>query len=161
MKKTAISTALEPKLKKRFRSSLEERIADQLDEAGIEYNYEGLTVPYSVPARDAKYLADFPIPNTEIIIEGKGNFGVGGGFRGRFSNMKENSTKERQKFALLKEQHPEFDIRFIFTRASAPIYKGSPTTHAKWAEDHGFKWAEKKLPPAWIKELQQQQKRGS
>lgn len=157
MAKSALKVALEeadgPKIKKRFRSSLEEVIAKQLDDAGIEYDYEGIKVPYSVPAREANYLADFPIRRTVIIIEGKGNFGAGGGFNGRFSNMKENSTKERQKFALLKEQHPDLDIRFIFTRAKAPIYKGSPTTHSKWAETHGFKWAEKRVPTEWLDEI--------
>lgn len=141
------------KMKTKFRSGLEVKIAKQLDDAGIEYDFEALKVPYSVPARNATYLVDFQARKTKIIIEGKGNFGAGGGFRGRFSNMRENSTKERQKFALLKEQHPDLDIRFVFSRANAPIYKGSKTTHAKWAEDHGFKWAEKTIPYDWIIEM--------
>jgi hypothetical protein len=147
----------ETKIEKKYRSGLEEKIAAQLLQAGIEFDYEGYTVPYSVPARVAKYTPDFTCGG--IIIEGKGNFGAGSFFRGRFSGMSGNSAKERQKFALLKEQHPRLDIRFVFSRASAPIYKNSPTTHAKWAEDHGFKWAEKSIPPAWLIEMQKQQKR--
>ena len=60
---------------------------------------------------------------------------------------------------MLKEQHPNLDIRFVFSRAAAPIYKGSPTTHAKWAEDHGFHWSEKEIPEAWIIEMQNKRKK--
>lgn len=160
MKKAPVAKALEATIEKKYRSGLEEKIAAQLTEAGIEFDYEGITIPYSVPARVAKYKPDFITGKIgKIIIEGKGNFGAGGFFRGRFSNMGSNSAKERQKFALLKEQHPELDIRFVFSRASAPIYKSSPTTHAKWAEDHGFKWAEKSIPPAWLIEMKKQQRK--
>jgi hypothetical protein len=158
MAKTAIKLALETaEIETPYRSGLEVKIAAQLDAAGVKYDYENLIVPYAVPARTAKYKADFPIRDTNIVIEGKGHFGANN-FGRRFSNMKDTSAKERQKFALLKEQHPELDIRFVFSRASAPIYKGSKTTHAKWAEDHGFKWAEKVVPPGWIEDILEQQK---
>ena len=39
---------------------------------------------------------------------------------------------------LLKEQHPELDIRIVFQDMKKPIYRGSKTTYAKWATDHGF-----------------------
>lgn len=135
-----------------FRSGLEENIAKQLDAAGIKYDYEGISVAYEVPARTAKYKPDFPIPGTNIIIEGKGHFGASN-FGRRFADMSKRSTEERYKFALLKEQHPELDIRFVFSRAAAPIYKGSPTSHAKWAESHGYLWSEKRIPPEWVKEI--------
>ena len=156
MSKAPLKVALEAqrnlKIEANYHSKLEERIAAQLDAAGIKYDYEGVVVPYAVPARTANYVSDFPITGTKIIIEGKGNFGAGGQF-GRWSNMKDNSAKERQKFALLKEQHPELDIRFVFSRANAPIYKGSKTTHAKWSADHGFLWSEKVIPQSWLDEM--------
>nr|DAL93602.1 MAG TPA: endonuclease I [Caudoviricetes sp.] len=31
---------------------------------------------------------------------------------------------------LIKQQNPELDIRFIFSRSKTPIYKGSKTTYA-------------------------------
>lgn len=159
MPKTPIKLALETaEIETPFRSGLEKKIAAQLDGAGIKYDYEDLIVPYEVPARTAKYKADFPIRDTNIIIEGKGHFGANN-FGGRFSNMRDNSVKERQKFALLKEQHPDLDIRFVFSRASAPIYKGSKTTHGKWAEDHGFMWSEKVMPPEWVEEIQTKQQK--
>lgn len=141
-------------IKNRYRSGLEEAIAKQLEGAGTAYGYESIRVEYHVPARISKYLPDFTIKGTNIIIEGKGSFGAIGS---RFVNFTANSAKERQKFALLKEQHPEYDIRFVFSKASAPIYKGSPTTHAKWATDHGFKWCEKVIPPGWFKEIRDMQ----
>lgn len=168
MAKSAIKLALETaEIEKPFRSGLEKKIAAQLDAAGIKYGYETVKVPYEVPARTAKYVCDFPVDNVNlradgtyegIVIEGKGHFGANN-FGGRFSNMKDNSAKERQKFALLHEQHPHLDIRFVFSRASAPIYKGSKTTHGKWATDHGFKWSEKVVPSEWLEEIRQLQKR--
>ncbi len=154
--KPALSAA-NLKIEPEYRSGLEEKIAGQLKAAGIEPEYETYTIPYSVPAREAKYKPDFTVGG--IIIEAKGHFG-GKGFRGRNFNMTANSAKERQKFALLKEQYPNLDIRFVFQRAAAPIYKGSPTTHAKWAADHGFPWADKgRIPPEWIEEMKQKPKR--
>ena len=32
------------------------------------------------------------------------------------------------------------------------IYKGSKTSHADWAERHGFDWAHKKIPVEWFDE---------
>jgi hypothetical protein len=159
-KRPALDIALDnPKLEETdYRSSLEARIAKQLTDAGIEFEYEGERIPYSVPAREAKYTPDFTIHGNGIIIEGKGHFGANN-FGRRFSNMKEQSAKERQKFALLKEQHPDLDIRFVFQRAAQPIYKGSPTSHAKWAEDHGFPWAEKVVPSEWLAELKRKRKK--
>jgi Phage endonuclease I len=130
----------------RYRSRLEKKVADQLDDAGIPYDYESQWVRYIVPAREAKYLPDFTIRNTKILIEAKGRFG---GFRSDSSG-----AQERQKLILLKEQHPDLDIRIVFQDAKKPIYKGSKTTYAKWADDHGFTWADKGVvPAAWIREL--------
>jgi hypothetical protein len=138
-------------LEAKFRSSLERKVAKQLDGEGIEYDFEGHWVHYTVPARKAKYLPDFPIRKTTIILETKGRFG--GTFRGA------DGAQERQKLILLKEQHPEYDIRIVFERAANKIYKGSKTTYAKWADDHGFKWSDKGVvPPEWIAEIKAQQR---
>jgi hypothetical protein len=141
-----------------FRSELEREAAAKLTQAGVEYSFEGEWIRYIVPEREAKYLPDFSFRDCPIIIEPKGRFGGSykwGGKGGRRGPSKDDAVKERQKFILLKEQHPELDIRFIFSRAKTPIYKGSKTTYAKWAEDHGFKWAEKVIPDAWIEEIKQ------
>ncbi len=134
-----------------YRSGLEREAAAKLTAAGVPFAFEGHWIKYIVPQREAKYLPDFSFPGCPIILEPKGRFG--GAVPGRRVSTKDAAVKERQKFVLLKEQHPDLDIRFIFSRASTPIYKGSKTTYGKWATDHGFKWSEKVVPDAWIKEI--------
>lgn len=142
-------------LETEFRSGSEERVAAQLTAAGIRYAYEDRWVHYKVPERQAKYKPDFPIKDTNILIEVKGYFGGSG----RYATA-QKAADERHKLVLLKEQHPELEIRLVFDRASTKIYKGSETTYAKWADDHGFKWADKnRVPPEWIAEIRKAQKR--
>lgn len=143
MPKTALRLALEnAEVETDFRSGLEKKVAGQLKREGVGYVYEEIVVPYKVPSRDAKYVTDFSCG--PIILEIKGVFG----HRGR------GGARERQKYILVKEQHPNLDIRFVFQNASKPIYKGSKTTYAKWADDHGFPWADKgTVPASWIKEM--------
>ncbi len=131
------------KLQPKYRSDLEKRIAKQLEGAGVSFGYETLKVPFTVPAREAKYNPDFECG--PIIIEAKGRFGHKGS----------GGAEVRQRLILVKDQHPDMDLRIVFQDASKPIYKGSKTTYAKWAETHGFQWADKGVVPAeWLKEIQ-------
>lgn len=124
-----------------YRNRVEKAVATQLEGAGVPFDYEGFKLPYEVPARTATYLPDFPITNTPILLEVKGWFGRQG-------------AKERKKYLLLKEQYPDYDIRFVFTDASKKINKGSPTTYAMWADENGFLWSDKGVIPAkWLKEM--------
>ncbi len=135
-----------------YRSGLEREVAAKLTQAGVPFDFEGHWIRYVVPAREAKYLPDFSFKGCPIILEPKGRFG--GAVPGRRVSTKDAAVKERQKFVLLKEQHPELDIRFIFSRASTPIYKGSKTTYGKWATDHGFLWSDKgQVPQQWLDEI--------
>jgi hypothetical protein len=128
-----------------YRNKLEREIARQLEEAGVPFAFEGRRIPYDVPARVAKYLPDFEI-NNGIILEGKGWFG-------------RNGAKERQKFVLLKQQHPHLDIRFVFSDAKKPLDKGSKTTYAEWADENGFKYSTKGVIPAsWLREMKRKRK---
>lgn len=151
MSKPALS--IEPN----FRSGLEKKVAEQLEQDGVEYGHESQWIHYTVPAREAKYLPDFSFAGSPIIIEAKGRFGGG---NPRFKQPASDGAKERQKLILLKEQHPELDIRIVFQRASTPIYPGSKTTYGKWADDHGFLWADKGLvPDKWKQDIKQSLKR--
>ena len=127
------------KLKTAFKSKLEERINAQIEAAGLDGNYETQVLRYEVPARKARYTPDFPIGRSKTIyIEAKGRF---------------RTASERAKMILVREQNPGVDIRLVFQKASLPIYKGSPTSHAKWAEDHGFLYADGGIiPDAWLQE---------
>lgn len=144
-------------LEPNFRSGLEKKVADQLEAEGVAYGHESQWIRYIVPEREAKYLPDFSFTDCPIIIEAKGRFGGG---NPRFKQPASDGAKERQKLILLKEQHPELDIRIVFQRAATPIYPGSKTTYAKWADDHGFMWSDKgEVPDGWIKEIKQHTKR--
>ena len=126
------------------RSRLEDKVEDQLKAYGVPYEYEKHKLKYIVPERTATYLPDFKVG--PIFIEVKGTFQRHGA---------SGSAEERKKLILVKEAHPHLDIRLVFANASQPIYKGSPTTLAKWAVDHGFPYADKgTIPSSWIKECQ-------
>jgi hypothetical protein len=86
-----------------------------------------------VPERKAKYTPDFVLPNG-IIVETKGRFVVA----------------DRQKHLFVKAQHPELDIRFVFSNSKAKISKTSKTTYADWCTQHGFKYADKEIPNEWL-----------
>jgi hypothetical protein len=122
-------------LKHGFRSGLEETTADWLVRHGIDFGFEDRVILYEKPARTSKYTPDFNLPNG-LIIETKGRF----------------VTADRQKHLLVKKQHPELDIRFVFSNSNARISKQSKTTYAMWCEKHGFKYADKTIPTAWIAE---------
>jgi hypothetical protein len=123
----------------RYRSRLEERVADQLTRERIGFDYESRTIPYVVPARQAKYLLDFAIRARPILLEVKGWF---------------RTAAERQKLIHIRTSNPGIDIRLVFQNANKPIYKGSKTSYAKWATDNGFKWCDKgTVPDAWIEEM--------
>ncbi|QIX20611.1 endodeoxyribonuclease [Agrobacterium pusense] len=118
-----------------FRSGLEDKVADQLKEQGIDPRYEQEVIPYVKPERKAKYTPDFRLPNG-IYIETKGRF----------------QTEDRQKHLLIKGQHPSLDIRFVFSNPNARINKTSKTTYADWCLKYGFKYAAKTIPQEWIDE---------
>jgi len=122
-------------LKYGFRSGLEEKIAADLTEKGVPFTYEELKVPYIKPAKPCKYSPDFVLPNG-IIIESKGRY----------------LTEDRQKQLLVKQQHPELDLRFVFSNSKARISKRSATTYANWCEKNGFQYADKTIPEEWLQE---------
>ena len=119
-----------------FRSGLEEDVAKQINHECGAVEYETTRVDYTIPAKKARYTPDFVLPNG-IVIETKGRF----------------LLMDRQKHLLIKAQHPELDIRFVFTNPYARIAKRSKTTYAVWCEKNGFKYAHKRIPIAWFREL--------
>ena len=124
-------------IKHGYRSGLEETIADQLQKQKIEYEYENKanTVKYTVPAKDHTYLPDFKLPNG-IIVETKGRFVLA----------------DRKKHELIKKQHPELDIRFVFSNSNTKISKKSKTTYGMWCEKLGIPYADKTIPLDWLLE---------
>ena len=124
-----------------YRSGLEDKLSEQISDAGLDVNYETDKITYTVPERQSTYTPDFRIntSNGEFYIEGKGRWTV----------------DDRHKHLLIREQHPNLDIRFVFSNANAKLYKGSPTTYAQWCDKFGFRYANKTIPPEWLKEGKQ------
>lgn len=118
-----------------YRSGLEDKVADSLRNRGVAFEYESHVVRYVKPARAARYTPDFILPNG-IIIETKGRF----------------VTADRQKHLLILDQHPDLDIRFVFSNPNTRISKQSKTTYAMWCDRHGFMYAKADIPAAWLAE---------
>lgn len=118
-----------------FKSGLEENIYEQISGKGIPVQYESEQVSYIVPASEHTYHPDFKLPNG-IIVETKGRFVLA----------------DRKKHLLVKQQHPELDIRFVFSNSKNKINKKSKTTYGIWCEKNGFKYADKTIPDEWFDE---------
>lgn len=108
-------------------------VMEQLRAEGVDAQYESQVITYTKPAKPSKYTPDFTLPNG-IIIETKGRF----------------VTADRQKHLLIKAQHPELDIRFVFSNPNQRISKQSSTTYAMWCEKNGFLYAKQLIPREWL-----------
>lgn len=123
-----------PGIKYGYRSGLEVKVSDQLKEAGIDFEYESFKIEYEVQ-EFRKYTPDFRLPNG-IIIETKGRF----------------VAADRKKHLLVQQQHPDLDIRFVFTNSKAKLNKGAKSTYADWCRKNGFFFADKWIPEEWLNE---------
>lgn len=129
-------------LKYGFRSGLEERISQELQQSGAGFTYEEESLQYLKPARKSKYTPDFVITTKPdgtlkerpLVIESKGRF----------------LTADRQKHLLIRDQHPDIDIRFVFSNSNQKISKQSKTTYAMWCEKHGFIYTDYSVPDEWL-----------
>ena len=125
--------------KKTFRSGLEDTTALQIKSKGAKLLYETSKIKYTIPESDHVYTPDFILPNG-IIVETKGRFMI----------------DDRKKHLLIRAQHPDKDIRFVFTRSATKLYKGARTTYADWCVKYNFKFADKKIPDSWFNEQQKE-----
>lgn len=130
-----------------FKSGLEEAISRQLEDRKVKYEYEKDQIRYTVPSSNHVYTPDFSIltnSGKSIIIETKGIW----------------DYDDRYKHLLIRQQHPELDIRFVFQRANSRIKRGSTTTYRDICEGRGrgifrgytWPWASKRIPEAWFEE---------
>lgn len=81
------------------------------------------------------YTPDFILPNG-IIVETKGLFDV----------------DDRKNHVWLKDQHPNIDVRFVFSGSASPLRKGAKSTYADWCRKNGFQFADKTIPQSWTDE---------
>ena len=118
-----------------YRSGFENKVASALSEQKIKFQYEVTQVKYIKPQTNHKYTVDFTLPNG-ILIETKGRW----------------TTEDRKKHLLIKDQHPELDIRFVFQNPNGKIRKGSKTSYGDYCDKYGILWADKEIPKAWLLE---------
>ena len=115
----------------KFRSKLEERIADLLGELGISYEYESKRVPYTI---QHFYSPDFILPN-HVYLEAKGYW----------------EPQDRRKILAVKKDNPDLDLRMVFQSPFNTISKKSKTTYAQWCEKHKIPWcAFHTIPLDWL-----------
>lgn len=133
--KTRSPKKTNPGLVHGYRSGLEDVIAAELSSRGVPFRYEAKVdvIPFVQPAKNRTYTPDFVLDNG-VIIETKGRF----------------VTADRQKHILIKAQHPELDIRFLFSNPNSRLSKLSKTTYGMWCEKNGFEYA-KAATPAQIR----------
>lgn len=123
-------------LKHGIRSGLEDVICQELTAKGIPYKYEELTLEYIQPEKKRKYTPDIVLEQSGIIIEIKGRW----------------VTADRQKIAMVKQQHPEIDLRMVFSNSKTKISKQSSTTYGSYCDKLGIPYADKTIPETWLKE---------
>jgi hypothetical protein len=117
----------------KFRSRFERRFAKDLNERGVEFEYEDHKFSYQPKIK--KYTPDFYLPEFDLFIETKGFF----------------TAADRIKHILIKEQHPDLNLKFVFMNAFNKLSRSSSTTYGSWCTDHGFQFAEERIPKEWIK----------
>lgn len=119
---------------RRYRSGLEREVAEYLKGKQSKVRYEVLKIEWE-DLRYRTYTPDFILDNG-IIIETKGIF----------------DSEDRRKHLEVRKQHPELDIRFVFSNSMAKLYKGSKTRYCNWCDKNGFIWAHRVIPEEWLKE---------
>lgn len=132
------------------RSKFEEKVGAQLDEAGMDYEYEKYSYEYDVPlgkqrarcldcggtslVRTAWYTPDFFLGNGKII-EAKGRF----------------TAANRRLILAVREEHEELreNLVMLFMRDNK-IHKRSDTTYSMWCEANGVPYAVGEVDKSWL-----------
>lgn len=116
-----------------YRSKFEHTIAQWLEEAEINFEYEPCKLEYIVPESKHRYTPDWKIG--KIFFESKGKL----------------TATDRKKILHVLSSNPSVDIRIIFQNADVKLNKGSPTTYGMWATKHGIKWYDWRKDKNWLK----------
>ena len=75
------------------------------------------------------------IPEYNFYVETKGFF------------MSEDGTKH----LTFREQHPNIDIRFVFSNSKNKLRKGAKTTYGEWCDRNGFLYSDRVIDENWLK----------
>jgi|DEB0MinimDraft_3_1074331.scaffolds.fasta_scaffold03414_7 hypothetical protein len=122
-------------LRKGYSSGFEFTEATRLKALGVtDSRYEAVTITW-LDMQVRTYRPDFVLPNN-IIVETKGRF----------------TAIDRRKHKRIKEQHPELDIRFVFSNSNSKLYKGAKSSYGDWCDKNGFPFANETIPEEWLAE---------
>lgn len=114
-----------------FRSRLEGAVSEMLTRLGVDHEYEGEKLSYSLPCQ---YLPDFKLANG-IFLEVKGWF----------------SPADRRKMLAVIRDNPGIDIRMVFSNPNQRISKTSKTSYAAWCRKHGILYCPShSIPESWL-----------
>lgn len=131
------------------RSGFEKRIRDELDAAGVAYEYESQTFPLFIPVtgyvctacgeskwlmRKAKYTPDFFFGKNTLIVEAKGKF----------------TAKDRKIALAFKKYFPQWDYRMVFMRDNW-LTKAKKKRYTDWCRDNNIPSAVGSIPEEWYK----------
>ena len=115
----------------KFRSGLEEKVADLLGELGVSYEYESTKVPYVI---QHTYTPDFILPSG-VMLECKGYW----------------DADDRRKIKAVKTLNPDLDLRMVFQAPYNTISKKSKTTYAQYCERLNIPWTSfHNIPLEWL-----------
>lgn len=123
--------------KGKFRSKLEATVQATFKKMGLTLQYEGVKIPYVVPARPANYHPDFIWTKKDgslLFIEVKGYL----------------RPADRVKLRLVKKTNPELDLRLLFAQNN--MVSGTQLRYSDWAEKNDFPYAIGEVPASWFKE---------
>jgi predicted nuclease of restriction endonuclease-like RecB superfamily len=125
----------------KYRSNFEVDFASDLIKRGLDFSYEPDS--YSYVPRTTTYTPDFYLPEYKFYIETKGFF----------------TSEDRTKHLTFRDQHPNIDIRFVFSNAENKLTKSGKTTYAQWCKRNGFLYSNRIIDETWlIKEDQEDAK---
>lgn len=113
-----------------FRSGLEGRVADDLTNNGVYWEYEQRKYNLVIPR---SYTPDFVLGNG-IVLEVKGYF----------------DQEDRRLIKLFKEQHSDVDIRMVFQKPHQKLTKTGRMTYATWCDRYNVPWCQgPEIPKDW------------
>lgn len=123
-----------PKKEKAPRNVFEQRLWDTSQFGEIEY--ESDKIPYRVESNH-NYIPDFTITRTngeKVYVEAKGYL----------------RPADMTKMKLVKAQHPELDIRFVFYK-DQKIPRARNLKYTDWATKNGFPYSIGIIPVEWFR----------
>jgi predicted nuclease of restriction endonuclease-like RecB superfamily len=103
-----------------YRSGLEVKFQAACAAKGWTLGYEQDKIKYVIPANNHTYTPDFTVTKN-VYIETKGLW----------------TGADRKKAVLLKQQHPDISILYVFQRNQG-LSKKSTTTYLDWAAKNGL-----------------------